>query len=266
MPNLTIATSLHIPLKPTCAPRSRRIFIGGAVFPLAFSLTWNKVSGPNAICSVIIATCAGITAWMVQAKRDMDAGKFGTPPPEKITYEVLGDLTNNLAGGIASLVTSLFICIPWALIAPQNYDFADLYKKTESAQIEYDGTAELETSGDESPEAMDKALKWTYWTGGALTLVLIILWPALTVPIEGPNGKGDMSETYWGWWVTLAMAWGLIATAVCTIMPLWEARDVFTALFKNLFCGAPIEVAEPEHHKLVRSLPPALWLRVRCMM
>lgn len=202
------------------------------------------MSAANAITSVVISTCAGVIAWMVQAHKDF--------PNKTITYEILGDLNNNLAGGLASLCSSLFICIPWALIAPANYDFADLYKKTEAAQIEYDGSAELETSGDESPEAMDKALKWTYWTGGILTLILIIAWPALTIPIQGPNGESDMSETYWGWWVTLAIMWGLLATAACTLLPLWEARDVFIALVKNIFCGAEIQKPEPEHHKLPR--------------
>lgn len=99
---------------------------------------------------------------------------------------------------------------------------------------------------------MDAALKWTYWTGGALTLVLIILWPALTIPIQGPLGESDMSETYWGWWVTIAIIWGLFATAVCLIMPIWEARDVFIALFKNIVLGQKIEKAEPEHRKVRR--------------
>lgn len=56
------------------------IFIGGAVFPLAFALMWRQVSSTNAIVSVIVSTCAGIIAWMVQARQDN-----GTKP---IDYEV----------------------------------------------------------------------------------------------------------------------------------------------------------------------------------
>jgi hypothetical protein len=231
------------------------IFIGGAVFPLAFALTWGKPTANNAIVSTIISTCAGVIAWMVQASSDIKAGKFvasGVPKNGKITYEVLGDLVNNLAGGLAALCTSLFICIPWALIAPQNYDFNELYKRTEAMQIEYDGTAELTTSGQDSKEAMDSALHYTFVTGGILTFVLIIAWPALTIPIKGPNGTSDMSESYWGWWVTLAIMWGLLATFACILLPLWEARGVFVNLCKNVFLGEPIQKPEPSHHKVSR--------------
>ena len=238
------------------------IFIGGAVFPLAFALTWSKPTANNAIVSTILSTCAGVIAWMVQARRDnpvkCDAThKLGDPDNScgKITYEILGQLNNNLAGGMASLGGSLFICIPWAFIFPQNYDFNELYKATEANQIEYDGTAELATSGSESKEAMDQALDWTYKTGGLLTLVLIIVWPALTVPVQGPSGMGEMPMTYWGWWVTLAIMWGLLATMACILLPLWEARGIFVNLCRNVFLGEPIVKPEPSHHKVPRPEP-----------
>jgi len=230
------------------------IFIGGAVFPLAFALTWGRVTANNAIVSTILSTFAGVIAWMVQAKVDIKAGKFlpGVPTNGKITYEVLGDLDNNLAGGLAALCGSLFICIPWAMIFPQNYDWTELYKRTEANQVEFDGTAELAEDGPGSKEAMDKALSWTYKVGGLLTLILIIVWPALTVPVQGPSGMGDFPEKYWGWWVTLAIMWGLLATMACILLPLWEARQVFINMMKNIFCGVPIPAPEPSH----KHVPP----------
>jgi hypothetical protein len=35
---------------------------------------------------------------------------------------------------------------------------------------------------ESSPEALTKALHWTYWTGGVLSLVMIIFWPVLAIP------------------------------------------------------------------------------------
>ena len=43
----------------------------------------------------------------------------------------------------------------------------------------------------DSPEAMDKALLWTWWTGSILTFVLIFAWPLLTLP------AGVFSKGYW---------------------------------------------------------------------
>ena len=34
----------------------------------------------------------------------------------------------------------------------------------------------------DSPASLTKALRWTYLTGGALTLVMLILWPILALP------------------------------------------------------------------------------------
>ena len=42
---------------------------------------------------------------------------------------------------------------------------------------------------ESSPEALTKALHWTYWTGGALTLVMVIFWPLLAIP-AGVFSKG----------------------------------------------------------------------------
>ena len=49
---------------------------------------------------------------------------------------------------------------------------------------------ELDSEID-SPEAMDKALLWTWWTGSILTFVLIFAWPLLTLP------AGIFSKGYW---------------------------------------------------------------------
>jgi hypothetical protein len=35
---------------------------------------------------------------------------------------------------------------------------------------------------EDTEEAMSKALRWTYITGGTLTIILIFAWPLLTLP------------------------------------------------------------------------------------
>ena len=38
--------------------------------------------------------------------------------------------------------------------------------------------------GEDSPEALDKVITFTWWTGGALTVLLLIVWPVLVLPAK----------------------------------------------------------------------------------
>ncbi len=67
-------------------------------------------------------------------------------------------------------------------------------------------------------------LSWTYKTGGALSLLLLVVWPLLTLP------AGIFSKSYWTFWVILAMVWGLIATFICILLPLWEAKGAIATI------------------------------------
>lgn len=185
---------------------------------------------------------------------------MGYPVGGEITYESLGELNAQLAGNCGSLFTSLFIIIPWALLFPQNYDWAELRKLTDANIVDpalNDTSAELDAEGEDSPAAMDTALRWTIYAGSALTLILIILWPCLAIP------AGHFTASYWSWWVSLAMIWcarsgrrgcalrsrgadarlvvvprrGLVATISCILLPIWEARAIFIAIANSLIHG-----------------------------
>ena len=185
------------------------IFIGSAVVPLSLALTWNKCQG-------------------------------------EVTVESLGLLNAQLAGNCASLFGSIFVTIPISLIWPQNYDWKELRKITDGNQVdtaETDDSAKLDAEGADSPEAMDIALNWTYKTGGVLTLVLIILWPVLAIP------AGHFTPSYWGWWVALAIMWGLLATIATILLPLWEARKPILAVISSLIHGHVPEGHEPSVHQ-----------------
>ena len=229
------------------------IFIGSAVLPLSLAITWKKCSGSAAVTGAILAQFAGLIAWMVQGKLSSKALGWNGGKGE-VTYESLGLLNAQLAGNCASLFGSIFITIPMSLIWPQNYDFAELRKLTDGNQVvtETDDSALLDADGADSPEAMDLALSWTYKTGSVLTLVLIILWPCLAIP------AGHFTPSYWGWWVALAIAWGLIATFCTICLPLWEARTTITAVFKSLLGGHIPEGHEPSIHHAKAKPPTAV--------
>ena len=224
------------------------IFIGSAVVPLSLALTWNKCSGFAAVTGAVLAQFAGLIAWMVQAKLTSKKKGIaaGYPAGGNVTYESLGELNAQLAGNCAALFGSIFVTVPLSLIWPQNYDWKELRKITDGNQVdtaETDDSAKLDAEGADSPEAMDIALNWTYKTGGVLTLVLIILWPVLAIP------AGHFTPSYWGWWVALAIMWGLLAAIATILLPLWEARKPILAVFSSLIHGHVPEGHEPSVHQ-----------------
>jgi SSS family transporter len=227
------------------------IFIGSAVVPLSCALLWDKCSATAAIAGCIFAQGAAIIAWLVQAKSTSKSLGWNNGEGE-VTVESLGLLNAQLAGNCASLFGSIFVTIPISLIWPQNYDWAQLRIATDGNIIDAaadDDSALLDEDGEDSAKAMDIALSWTYKTGSALTLILIILWPVLAIP------AGHFTPSYWGWWVALAIIWGLLATAATIVLPIWEARKVFINIFLHLVHGELPNGHDPSIH--IKAKPGA---------
>lgn len=50
-----------------------------------------------------------------------------------------------------------------------------------------------------------------------------------------------MITGYFTFWVVLSLTWGLIATVIATLLPIWESRDALTNMFKHLLGkGGPL--------------------------
>ena len=89
------------------------LIIGGAVFPMAFSITWTGQSTAGAIAGPISGLCAGITAWLVTAQR-----YFG-----ELTIASTGHEYSTLAGNMAAIFTGLIVTTVVSLCKPQNFDW-----------------------------------------------------------------------------------------------------------------------------------------------
>lgn len=112
-------------------------------------------------------------------------------------------------------------------------------------------------------QALDRAIKWTWWTGGILTLVLIIAWPLLALP-AGVFSKGERrtqrlrrapatrripgcqlcdmtrappSAGYFTMWIIIALTWGFAACLVCMLLPWWESRKHVGKILKGIASG-----------------------------
>ena len=195
--------------------------------------------------------------------------------------DTLGDNFSMLTGNLIALFYSPIITVCVSLWRPQNFDWKLLRERTEKMLIEDDiaeadrvshsvllgmhdadivpiahhaqagaaGPAAPATADTDTEEALTKVLRFSYWFGGGLSIVLIILWPLLALPQvrrhrcvafprraapPGSNplnwpaaGQVNFSKSYWGWWVAIAFIWGHCAAAMTIVLPLWQARHLF---------------------------------------
>jgi hypothetical protein len=140
-----------------------------------------------------------------------------------------------LAGNVMAIGMSGIVCAVVSKMNPQNFDMNTL--KDGIALID-DKLPELDD--EENDQAMlDAALKWITKWGVGFTVVMIFIWPVLSLPAGCGDGKcGVFSEGYFTLWVSIALAWGLLATAVIIVLPLYESREVLGNVIKGVFTGA----------------------------
>ncbi|KAG2494462.1 hypothetical protein HYH03_007514 [Edaphochlamys debaryana] len=209
------------------------IVIGSAVFPIACSLTWSKVSATAAVASALITTPLAIMTWLITAAKLNDG---------KINLDTTGQDYPMLAGNLVALFFSMILCITFSFIWPQNYDWEEL-KSIPAIHTEDEHKNEDE---EDSPEALDRVIKFTWATGGTLTLVLLILWPILALPAKVFN------QGYFTFWVIVAMVWGIVASCICILLPIIEAWDLIVTVMKGGIKAEPktpsSNAEESTHH------------------
>jgi uncharacterized membrane protein YeaQ/YmgE (transglycosylase-associated protein family) len=211
------------------------IVVGSAVAPIFFALTWKDCSATGALTGAVVGQVGAIIAWLVTAQV-LDG---------EITLATTGGDYPMLAGNLVAIFLSAFVCIAISLTQRQNFDWALL---KEIPVIEMDGSTAMPEEGEDSPAALNKAYSVTCWTGGILSLVLIILWPVLTLP------AGVFSKSYFYFWIILSLIWGILASAVAIFLPLWETRDSLMKIAAGIVgAGKPKAAAPQEPTKVVEA-------------
>ena len=91
------------------------LLIGGAVFPVAFAITWKKQSRAGAVAGALSGLAAGLTAWLLEAKV-----YYG-----ELTLTTTGSNYATLAGNLAAIMTGLIVSVVVSLIKPDDYDWSN---------------------------------------------------------------------------------------------------------------------------------------------
>jgi len=187
--------------------------IGSAVVPLWNLLMWKDANAVGAIAGAWGGMILAFITWFVVAQAQSG----------EITVDSLGKLEPNLAGNIVAIVSSGLIHVVCSLVKPQNYDF----KSMGEIKMLEDDQSGLDPK-DYSDKFLSEAKAWVQKWGCAFTIVMVIVWPLLSVP------AGVFSKGYWSMWVFISIAWSFVATGVIIWLPIYESRDTFINVFNSI--------------------------------
>jgi SSS family transporter len=192
------------------------VVIGSAVVPLWNMMTWKKASGTGAVIAAWSGLALAVTGWLVAAKVQSDT----------ISVAALGTNEVMLSGNLIAILSSGAIHYVYSMfIDPQDYDFSELDKHITLVEQDTRGL----TDEEKDPVALRHAERWITRRGYALTLVLIFIWPILSVP------AGVFTRSYFAFWVLVAIAWGFGAALVITILPLTESAEDISMVLSGVF-------------------------------
>ncbi|KAF3335918.1 urea-proton symporter DUR3-like protein [Carex littledalei] len=190
------------------------VLIGSAVLPIAFLLLWRKANAIGAMAGTILGCILGIITWLTVTK--VLYGRVDLDTTGRDAPMLVGNLTSILVGGLVHAVFSF--------LQPQNYDWETTKQITTVERVK-------EHLPDEEfkEEKLVKAKWWIVKWGVGFTIVIVILWPVLSLPAK------RFSLGYFTFWAAIAIAWGTVASAVIIIMPLYESWDTIQTVFAGLF-------------------------------
>merc|ERR1739844_802574 len=202
------------------------ICIGSAVIPLWNMMTWEKANGTGAIIAAWGGFALALISWFVAAS--IQSGS--------ISVDTLGTNEVMLTGNLFAICSSGIIHFIISMMKPQeNFTFAELNDRIKLVENDLSGLEEE----DKDPELLAKASKWISIRGWALTIVLVVLWPLLSIP------AGKFTQSYFAFWVLISVAWGFGAAIVLTFLPLLEAQEELGTVLSGMFCcSKPVESKE----------------------
>lgn len=144
------------------------VLIGSAVLPIAFMLLWSKANSIGAILGTTVGCVLGIVTWVSVAKIE-----YGN-----VNLDTTGRNAPMLAGNLVSILSGGAIHVIFSLVWPQNYDWEST---REISMVEKD-KSEL-PSEEYKEEKLIRAKVWIMKWGVGFTVVIVILWPLLSLPI-----------------------------------------------------------------------------------
>lgn len=230
------------------------LLIGGAVFPVAFTIVWRKQTKIAAISGCLVGLAAGLTAWLVTAKC-----YYG-----EITIETTGMSYPTLAGNVAAIMTGLIVTVTITMIKPDDFDwevtrsinalvtdgtaqdgaatptsystpeFSDTKEKQpvqddsvpeSTAPVELPPHLAPPTQEEDDPRTLRRAFKLACISAFVLTFILDFL-----IPMPMFFSEYIFSKGFFTGWVVVSFIWVFVSSGISCLLPIWETRESFAKL------------------------------------
>jgi len=143
------------------------VLIGSAVIPIAFMLLWRKANAIGAILGTVFGCVLGVITWLSVTK--IEYGKINLDTSGRNAPMLAGNLVSILTGGVVHAVCSML----W----PQNYDWSTTKQITVVEKEKTDLPVE-----EFKEEKLTRAKVWIVKWGIGFTILIVILWPILSLP------------------------------------------------------------------------------------
>nr|AZL41241.1 high affinity plasma membrane urea transporter [Ceanothus thyrsiflorus] len=216
------------------------VLIGSAVIPIAFMLLWRKANAIGAILGTTIGCVLGIITWL-----SVTSIEYG-----RVNLDTTGRNAPMLAGNLVSILTGGAIHAACSFLWPQNYDWETTRQITVVEKEKSDLPPE-----EYKEDKLIRAKAWIVKWGVGFTIVIVILWPVLSLP------AGEFSIGYFRFWAIIAIAWGTIGSAVIIALPLiesWETiKNVLLGMFTNDRLMEKVEEMKFKLHTIMSAIPEA---------
>jgi urea-proton symporter len=211
------------------------LLIGGAVFPVAFSITWKGQTKVGAISGSLSGLSAGLIAWLTTAYHYYGAVSVSTTGLEYPT----------LAGNLAAIITGLIITVTVSLVKPAPFDW-EKTRCINSTAIRTAGsncfrnpnqdrdlpTAEQEGKKfandmliEEEPSKLRSSFKTACIASFVITFIMDFL-----VPIPMFFAHYVFSHGFFTAWIIISFIWTFCSAAISTVLPIIETAGFFKAL------------------------------------
>jgi len=193
------------------------ILIGSAVIPIALTILWSKTNKVAATAGAVIGLLCSTAVWVMTAS---GAGGF-VESGGVIDLASLGNNYAMLFANITAILSGGFIAIVGSLAAGKTFDWNDLKEKITLVEI----TAQQQT---EDEETLKKAFRFSVRGGGAMALILIVVWP---LPLIASGYVFEIGA--YAVWVGISVVWVSLASAIIIFLPIIEARKGIAQVFSG---------------------------------
>jgi urea-proton symporter len=152
-----------------------------------------------------------------------------------------------LSGNLVAILSSAFIHYVWSVfIDPQDYDFSMLDANIKLVEEDLRGLG----AEEKDVKMLNRAERWMLRRGYAISLVLILIWPVLSVP------AGVFSPSYFAFWVLVSIAWAFAAAITMFLLPLIESAEEINTVLSGIYYWATGKEA-PQAHDPNEDMPVA---------